>query len=58
MRKDIRGSGEMNIPDHHYKTLARCLLPKMQSYFESEEGMKDLKKYRSRKNKQVKTGRE
>lgn len=29
---------EMEVPDHVIDTLARCLLPKIQAYFETETG--------------------
>ena len=32
----------MDIPDYVFESLARCLLPKLQAYYESEEGQKTL----------------
>lgn len=29
---------EMKVPEHVIDTLARCLLPKIQAYFETETG--------------------
>jgi len=43
----------MNIPDYQFEALARCLLPKIQKYYESEEGKKDLAEYRAEKEKQT-----
>ena len=40
----ITGSnGEMMIPDEAIERLARVMLPRMQDFFESEEGKKFLK---------------
>ena len=50
MKFDITDNNEIKIPDYQYEMLARCLLPKMQSYFESEEGKKDLEQYRIKRN--------
>ena len=41
----------MDIPDYQFEALARCLLPKIQRYYESEEGKKDLAEYRAAKAK-------
>ena len=35
------GSG-MDIPDYAYERMAKCLLPIMRTYFESEDGKKML----------------
>ena len=32
----------MNIPDYAFKALAKCLLPKIQAYYESDEGKQAL----------------
>ena len=32
----------MAIPDHVIERIARCLLPRMLAYFESEEGQREL----------------
>jgi len=47
----------MNIPDYQFEALARCLLPKIQKYYESEDGKHDLAKYRAQKEKQAKAGK-
>jgi len=36
--KTKKSSSGMDIPDWAYETLARCLLPKMQKYYATEEG--------------------
>ena len=45
--KTKKSSSGMDIPDWAYETLARCLLPKMQQYYESEVGRKDLEAFRA-----------
>ena len=32
----------MDIPDYAFKALAKCLLPKIQAYYESDEGKQAL----------------
>lgn len=32
----------MDIPDYVFESLARCLLPKLQQYYESDEGKQAL----------------
>ena len=34
------------IPQHEVDNVARCLLPEMQKYFESEEGKRELEKWK------------
>ena len=53
MKFDITDNNEIKIPDYQYEMLARCIFPKMQSYFESEEGKKDLEEYRAKKTEQT-----
>ena len=38
------------IPDHVVDDIARCLLPKIQSYFETEEGKAAFKVWKEQKN--------
>lgn len=33
------------IPQHEVEAMARCLLPEMRKYFESEEGKRELEKW-------------
>ena len=33
-----------DIPAYQFETLARCLLPKIQRYYESEDGKKEFEK--------------
>ena len=37
------------IPDEAIKALARCLLPAMRSYFESDEGWREFAEWQLRK---------
>ena len=34
------------IPKHEIEALARCLLPEIQKFFESEEGQKEFEEWR------------
>ncbi len=42
----------MDIPDYQFEALARCLLPIIQKYYESDEGKKALAEYRAEKAQQ------
>jgi len=42
-RKKDYGTG---IPKHEIESLARCLLPKIQKFFESEEGQKEFTEWK------------
>jgi len=54
MAKKVQKScSGMDIPDYQFEALARCLLPKIQKYYESEEGKRDLADYRAEKAKLV-----
>ena len=35
------------IPKHEIEALARCLLPEIQKFFESEEGQKEFEEWRA-----------
>ena len=37
---------EIKIPQHKLEAIARCLLPDIISFFESEEGKKDFEKWK------------
>lgn len=43
-------SSGMDIPDYVFESLARCLLSKMQAYYESEEGQKALAEWKEKQN--------
>ena len=51
-KKVEKSNSGMDIPDFQFEALARCLLPKIQEYYESEDGKKDLAEYRVEKAKQ------
>jgi len=50
-KKIQKSSSGMNIPDYQFEAIARCLLPKIQQYYESVEGKKALAEYRAEKTK-------
>lgn len=39
-KKESKNSSGMDIPNFEFERLARCLLPKIQKFYESEEGQK------------------
>ena len=41
-----------NIPDYELEALARCLLPDMQAYFESDEGKREFAAWQEKQQKQ------
>jgi len=57
VKKATKQNSGMDIPDYQIEALARCLLPKIQQYYESEEGKKDLEQYRVEKTKQAQAGK-
>ncbi len=36
-----------NIPEHAIEALARCLLPEIQKYFESEQGKREFEEWKA-----------
>lgn len=47
-------SGKKNapmIPDHVIESLARCILPAIQKYYESEIGQREFAEWKERKKK-------
>ena len=48
-KPQLESSG-MNIPDYAIERMARCLLPIMRTYFESEEGQAELKVWEEESN--------
>ena len=42
----------MDIPDYAIERMARCLLPMLQKYYESEGGKRDLEAWEQRQDKQ------
>jgi len=41
----------VKIPQHEIESLARCLLPEMQKYFESDEGRQEFEKWKEEQEK-------
>lgn len=37
-----------SIPQHEIEALARCLLPEIQKYFESEEGQREFAEWKAK----------
>lgn len=44
-------ASKWNIPKHELETLARCFLPDIQAFFESEEGRKEYKEWKEEQTK-------
>ena len=42
-------SSFVEIPKHDIETLARCLLPVIHSYYESEEGKREFEEWKIKK---------
>jgi len=57
-KKIQKSSSGMNIPDYQFEAIARCLLPKIQKYYESEEGQRALAEYRAEKARQARLRKE
>lgn len=49
-RKDY-GTG---IPEHEIEALARCLLPEIQKFFESEDGRREFEEWKKKQRDRVK----
>lgn len=47
---------KQEIPDHVIESLARCALPLIQAYFESEEGQREFAVWKGGKEKQKRSG--
>ena len=39
------------VPDHAIESFARCILPAIREYFESEEGQKEFDEWKAKRNK-------
>ena len=42
------------IPRHVLESIARCLLPDIQAFYESEEGQREFEEWKKRQNGQTK----
>ncbi|MCL2638876.1 MAG: hypothetical protein FWD48_10980 [Oscillospiraceae bacterium] len=36
-----------DIPDYHIESLARCLLPEIQKFFDSDEGKREFEEWKA-----------
>lgn len=43
-----QGGSGMDIPDFAIERIARCMLPMLQEYYESEEGQRELTEWEKR----------
>ncbi len=41
-------SSDLEIPDYAIQRIARCMLPMLQQYYESEEGQRELAEWEKR----------
>ena len=41
-----------NIPKHEIEALARCLLPEIRKFFESEEGQREFEEWKKKKERE------
>ena len=44
------------VPDHVIESLARCALPLIQAYYESEEGQREFAEWKARKEERERRG--
>ena len=42
------------IPQQHIEALARCLLPEIEKFFESEEGQREFEEWKKKQSSEVK----
>ena len=47
-----RESSGMEIPDYAIERIARCMLPMIQKYYESEDGQRELAEWNLKQNKE------
>ena len=45
----------MNIPDYAIESIARCLLPKIQQFYESDEGKRIFEEWKIRREQENKS---
>ena len=52
--RDTRGEGHIpNIPEHIRMEIARCLLPDIIAYYESEQGQKAFEEWKAKRQKEI-----
>ena len=44
-----------NIPQHEIEKIARCILPDIAAFYESEEGQKELAEWKKQREQEPKT---
>ena len=49
MAKKKQNDYGTGIPRHEIEALARCLLPEIQKFFESEEGQREFEEWKKKK---------
>lgn len=49
MGRNIKIDLKSDFPEHEIEALAKCLLPEILEYFESEEGMNEFEKWKKEK---------
>lgn len=45
-------SSDLEIPDYAIERIARCMLPMLRQYYESEEGQRELAEWKERQNRE------
>lgn len=48
---EIEGLQEMAIPDFEIESLARCLLPALQAFYDSPEGQAEFERWKAEHNR-------
>ena len=51
MTKKKKKEDNFNIPQEALERLARCILPEIQKFFESEEGRREFEEWKKNKDK-------
>ena len=46
-KKTDKSTHPPDIPDHVIESIARCILPSIQAYFESEEGKREFAEWKA-----------
>lgn len=51
-RKQPDNDNTFNPPEHEIEAFARCILPAIQAYFESEEGQREFAEWKAKQKNQ------
>ena len=46
--EEHKNSSDLDIPDYAIERIARCMLPMIRAYYESEEGKRELAQWQER----------